>query len=178
MLVKIIAMFRGLPLILQFIIYSLVGASIGLALVIVRISNAVSYLSDSPKACINCHVMTDAFASWQRGSHGQTAICNDCHVPHSNIVSKFAFKATDGLKHSYIFTFRKEPQVIELSRFALPVVEDNCVRCHFSTVSMIRLADSRKQKCWDCHENFHSSVHGLSASPSQLMPELPVAGFK
>ena len=177
MLAKAITIFRSLPVILQLVIYSLVGISLGLAVVIVRISNGVSYLSDAPPACINCHVMTDAFASWQRGSHGHTAVCNDCHVPHSNIVAKYAFKAADGLKHSYIFTFRKEPQVIELSNMGLPVVNDNCVRCHFSAVCKVSLADCRQRKCWDCHENFHSSVHGLSASPPQLRPSLPSAGF-
>ena len=93
-------------------IYLLAGLAAGLALFIARISNAASYLSDAPQTCINCHVMTDAYASWQRGSHGKVAICNDCHVPHSNPVAKYAFKASDGLKHSYVFTFRLEPQVL------------------------------------------------------------------
>lgn len=74
-----------------------------------RIANATSYLSDSPQTCINCHVMTDAYASWQRGSHGRVAVCVDCHVPHSNLVAKYAYKSRDGLKHSCVFTMRKEP---------------------------------------------------------------------
>ena len=53
----------------------------GMALALVRIANAASYLSDKPEVCMNCHVMTDAFASWQRGSHGQVAVCVDCHDP-------------------------------------------------------------------------------------------------
>jgi cytochrome c nitrite reductase small subunit len=105
----------GLPKPLQVGIYGLADVALGMALVLARIANATSYLSDDPQACINCHVMTDAYASWQRGSHGWVAVCVDCHVPHSNLVAKYAFKGRDGMRHSYVFTMRSEPQVLELS---------------------------------------------------------------
>ena len=127
----------GLPRPWQVGIYGLAGAALGLALVLVRIANATSYLSDDPQACINCHVMTDAYASWQRGSHGHAAVCIDCHVPHSSFVAKYAYKSQDGLKHSYVFTRREEPQVLTLSARAVPVVQANCVRCHDHQVMMI-----------------------------------------
>ncbi len=130
----------GLPRPLQVGIYGLAGVALGMALVLVRIANATSYLSDDPQACINCHVMTDAYASWQRGSHGQSAVCIDCHVPHSSFIAKYAYKAQDGLKHSYVFTRRKEPQVLGLSARAVPVVQTNCVRCHSHQVMMIEAA--------------------------------------
>jgi len=174
---KAIVLLRGLPKTLQATIYLLAGLAAGLAIFIVRISNAASYLSDAPPSCINCHVMTDDYVSWQRGSHGLTAVCNDCHVPHSNLVAKYAFKAFDGLKHSYVFTFRKEPQVLELAHIAGPVVQDNCISCHTSTFAMVRLVDSGKRKCWDCHDGIHGSVHGISASPAELRPPLPQAGL-
>ena len=120
----------GLPRFLQVTIYGLVGIIAGIAVILIQISNAASYLSDSAQTCINCHVMTDAYASWQRGSHGRFTTCNDCHVPHDNIVSKYAFKAMDGTKHSAVFTLRKEPQVLHLSTMARPVVQKNCLRCH------------------------------------------------
>ena len=147
-------------------VYTLVGVAVGLAIVIARISNAASYLSDSPQTCMNCHVMTDAYASWQRGSHGRVTVCVDCHVPHDNLVAKMAFKGTDGLKHSTVFTMRTEPQVLRLSVPAVPVVQANCVRCHSDQLSMIRLGGPQERKCWDCHHNIHGSVHSLSASPS------------
>jgi len=128
----------GLPRRLQVGIYGLVGVAIGMALVLARIANATSYLSDEPQTCINCHVMTDAYASWQRGSHGRVAVCVDCHVPHSSIAAKYAYKAQDGLKHSYVFTMRKEPQVLELSDRAVPVVQANCVQCHSHQLVMVR----------------------------------------
>ncbi len=162
----------------QIAVYASLGICIGMALLLARIANAASYLSDAPQTCINCHVMTDAYATWQRGSHGRVAICTDCHVPHNNFVAKYAFKAVDGLKHSYFFTLRKEPQVLELSERAVPVIQANCLRCHSNQLGMIRLAASSERKCWDCHSNIHSSVMSLSSSSGLLRPRLPNAGLE
>ncbi len=167
----------GLPRFWQAAIYALAGIAAGMAVVVVRISNAVSYLSDSPETCINCHVMTDAYASWQRGSHGLVAACNDCHVPHDNILAKNAFKAMDGARHSYVFTFRQEPQVLTLSRGAVPVIQNNCIRCHGNQFQMIRLTAASERTCWSCHQNIHGEIHSLSASPRPLRPALPDAGI-
>lgn len=172
-----VIMLSGLPRALQVGIYSLVGVAIGMALVLTRIANATSYLSDDPVTCINCHVMTDAYASWQRGSHGWVAVCTDCHVPHSNLVAKYAFKGRDGMRHSYVFTMRSEPQVLELSAGAVPVVQANCVRCHSDQLAMIRLAGATERRCWDCHTNIHGETRSLSASPAELRPRLPAAGL-
>ncbi len=177
-LVKAIVTLAGLPRLLQIGIYGLVGIAVGGALLLVRIANATSYLSDDPRTCINCHVMTDAYASWQRGSHGRVAVCVDCHVPHSNMVAKYAFKSRDGMRHSYVFTMRTEPQVLELSAGAAPVVQSNCVRCHGRQLAMIRLAGSTERRCWDCHQNIHGEVRSLSASPETLRPDLPPARLK
>jgi len=180
-----IVMLSGLPRPLQIAIYGLVGVAMGMAVVLVRIANATSYLSDEPQTCINCHVMTDAYASWQRGSHGRVAVCVDCHVPHSSLVAKYAYKAQDGLKHSYVFTMRKEPQVLKLSARAVPVVQTNCVRCHGHQVMMIITpsfdsqpgAAGLQRRCWDCHQGIHGEVRSLSASPAALRPGLPDAGL-
>jgi len=157
----------------RYLTFGLIGVAVGLAVVIAQISNATSYLSDSPETCINCHVMTDAYVSWQRGSHGHVAACTDCHVPHANPVAKMGFKGVDGLKHSAVFTMRTEPQVLRLSEAAVPVVQANCLRCHSDQMSMVRLAGPEQRKCWDCHHNIHGFARSLSASPSQLRPALP-----
>ncbi|MBM4027483.1 MAG: cytochrome c nitrite reductase small subunit [Planctomycetes bacterium] len=167
----------GLPRTLQIGIYSLAGVALGMALVLARITNAGSYLSDDPQTCINCHVMTHAYASWQRGSHGHAAVCVDCHVPHDHLVARYAFKAWDGLRHSYVFTMRTEPQVLELSAAAVPVVQTNCVRCHADQLEMVRLAETQERRCWDCHQNIHGEVRSLSGSPPELRPSLPPAGI-
>lgn len=167
----------GLPRAWQICIYMLVGVAVGVGLFVARVANAASYLSDSPETCMNCHVMSDAYASWQRGSHRHVAVCTDCHVPHDNLVAKYAYKARDGMKHSYVFTMRGEPQVLELSAGAVPVVQANCVKCHRDQLMMIRLATTGERRCWACHENIHGSVRSLSASPPALRPGLPDAGL-
>ena len=93
----------------QITVYICIGILAGLGLFVGKIANAVSYLSNAPETCMNCHVMTGAYATWQRGSHGKVAVCVDCHVPHDNPVARLAFKAADGMKHSYAFTMRNEP---------------------------------------------------------------------
>ena len=122
--------------------------------------------------------MTDAYATWKRGSHANVAKCTDCHVPHDNMVAKLAFKGKDGMKPSYVYALRKAPQVITLSKAAVPVVQNNCISCNSNQFEMIRLASVNERTCWDCHQNIHGEVHSLSASPEVLRPQLPDAGLK
>lgn len=158
-------------------LFVLLGAAAGAAMVVARIANATSYLSDAPETCINCHVMTNSYATWQRGSHARDAVCNDCHVPHANPVATWAFKGYDGTKHSYVFTFRLEPQVLRLSEEAVHVVQANCVRCHLDQLTMVRLAEAEERTCWDCHMEIHGRARSLSSSPHVRRPELPSAGL-
>lgn len=151
----------------------------GLGVLILRIANATSYLSDQPEACINCHVMAPQFATWQRGSHGRATVCNDCHVPHDNIFRKFGFKANDGLRHSLMFTFRLEPQVIHVKDAGITVIQENCIRCHLQLVNNNSLAGvtGENQKhgegklCWECHrETPHGRVGSLASVPYARVP--------
>ncbi|MCU0662865.1 MAG: cytochrome c nitrite reductase small subunit [Myxococcota bacterium] len=153
------------------------GVLLGSFVLVARASNAVSYFSNQATTCLNCHVMTNAYATWRHGSHARVASCNDCHVPHGNPVATYAFKAMDGGRHSYVFTLRNEPEVLRLSEGAVPVVEDNCVRCHADQWLMIRLADSEERTCWSCHHNIHGDVRSLSATPNARRPTLPSAGL-
>ncbi len=179
MIRNVIALLRlsGLTRRWQVAVYMCVGIVLGAVAVCAKISNAMSYLSDAPETCMNCHVMTDAYASWQRGSHGKVAICLDCHIPHSNIIAKTVFKSADGIKHSTVFIMRTEPQVLVLSKTAQPVVQANCLRCHSNQLQMVRLAGTSERKCWDCHSNIHGEARSLSASPQVLRPKLPDAGL-
>ena len=45
-------------------------------------AEGLSYLSNDPTACVNCHVMRDHYDGWQKASHHAHATCNDCHTPH------------------------------------------------------------------------------------------------
>jgi cytochrome c nitrite reductase small subunit len=156
--------------------FMMFGILAGLGIFVVHISRATSYLSDRPDTCMNCHVMATQYVTWQHGSHGRVATCNDCHVPHTSLPAAYAFKAKDGLWHSTVFTMRWEPQVIRLSEKAIPVVEANCRRCHQQVVEDVSLAVHKPgdQRCWDCHRDVpHGTVRSLSATPGIFQPRLP-----
>ena len=143
------------------------------------VSNAISYLSDDPKTCINCHVMRSEFATWQHSSHREVAVCNDCHVPHNNVFNKYWFKAKDGFRHATMFTFRMEPQVIRMHEAGQAVVQENCKGCHQNVnqnvstrnVSLEDKMHDNGKLCWDCHREVpHGRVRGLSSTPNARVP--------
>lgn len=150
----------------------LAGAFIGLSFYAAIESKAVSYLSDNPDTCANCHVMTPQYTTWRNSSHREVATCNDCHVPQDNVIKKYAFKAKDGLYHASVFTSRGEPQVIRMKEAGVEVVQNNCIRCHQDQVTDAKLAsyvddhvqNRTERKCWTCHQEVpHGSVHSLSS---------------
>lgn len=169
-------------LLLRFIPYSwrtpcfvMLGVLMGLGAFVTHLSRAPSYLSDSPETCINCHVMTTQYITWQHSSHANVATCNDCHVPHDHLVNTYLFKARDGLRHAGIFTLRWEPQVIRISDRAVPVVQANCRRCHAAVVENVSSGPHGDQDrlCWECHREVpHGRSRSLSATPDLFRPQL------
>lgn len=166
----------------QFIlpIFLVGGLIAGLGIYTVYMSRAYSYLSDEPSACVNCHIMTPYYQSWNHSSHAQWATCNDCHVPHDNVVNQYAFKAKDGLYHAAVFTFRAEPEAIRPREDSYGVIMNNCIRCHtqlnteFVKTGMIDYCDVKEGKgkaCWDCHTQVpHTKISSLSSSPNAIVP--------
>lgn len=159
----------------------MLGVMTGIVLLLVRASNAHSYLSDDPKTCINCHVMNSQYASWNHSSHREVATCNDCHVPQDNVFRKYFFKAKDGMRHATIFTARAEPQVIRIKQAGINVVQENCIRCHQHLVNMVSVVEVTGEnhitgagaRCWDCHrETPHGTVRSLASFPHSLVPQL------
>lgn len=158
------------------------GIFAGLGLYITVISNAVSYLSDAPETCINCHIMIPQYATWRHSSHGKETNCNDCHVPHNNIVNKYFFKAMDGLRHATEFTLRNEPEVIRIEEAGQEVVQENCKRCHEFLITNVSSKDvtydiyinEGRKRCWDCHQYVpHDKVNSLSSTPHARVPQRP-----
>ncbi|MBS4027408.1 MAG: cytochrome c nitrite reductase small subunit [Ignavibacteriales bacterium] len=157
------------------------GTLLGIGFTVLRVSNATSYLSDDPKACVNCHVMSPQYATWQHGSHARVASCNDCHVPHDNVLKKYLFKAQDGLRHSFMFTFRLEPQVIHVKAAGIVAIQNNCQRCHQNLIHNISIKNVTGENykvgnghlCWDCHrETPHGRVNSLASAPYARVPRL------
>lgn len=164
---------------LQVLALIIAGVFCGLVAYLVYMSKAYSYLSDNPEVCINCHVMGPYYATWQHSSHKNVATCNDCHVPHTSIFAKYYFKATDGLRHSYVFTMRNEPQRMQAIPESQVVIYENCVRCHsqlnqeFVKTGMLSKADIRHgtdRACWDCHRNVPHGKTSLSGTPNAIVP--------
>jgi cytochrome c nitrite reductase small subunit len=165
----------------KFPVLILLGILVGFGLLILRISNATSYLSDEPTACVNCHVMNPQFATWQRSSHARVATCNDCHVPQDNPIKTYAFKASDGLRHSFMFTFRLEPEVIRIKDAGRDVVQQNCIRCHLKIMDELSLISvtgemtehGEGKLCWECHRGTpHGTITSLSSLPMARIPRV------
>lgn len=163
----------------RIVVIVLTGLLFGLFLYTFYISKAPSYLSDKPETCVNCHIMAPQYATYQHSSHREVATCNDCHVPHNNIINKYYFKAKDGMRHATIFTKRAEPQVIYIHEEGQNVVQQNCVRCHSNLLTDSKLLKITAQyqhnrtdrKCWECHREVpHGRVNSLSSVPNARVP--------
>jgi len=158
-----------------------VGIFVGMGIYLLKVSNAVSYLSDSPETCINCHVMIPQYAAWNHSSHREKATCNDCHVPHDNVLKKYFFKAKDGLRHATIFTLRKEPEAIIIKEEGAAVVQENCKRCHERVNSEVETSRTtfegashgQGKLCWKCHTEVpHGGIRSLSSTPFAIVPDV------
>ncbi|MCE9612727.1 MAG: cytochrome c nitrite reductase small subunit [Lentisphaerae bacterium] len=99
-------------------------------------AQGASYLSNDPRACVNCHIMRDQFDGWQKSSHHAAATCNDCHVPHQ-FFRKYLAKGSNGYHHSKAFTFQSYPDTIRIKPHNAAVLQENCLRCHGELVSDI-----------------------------------------
>jgi cytochrome c nitrite reductase small subunit len=131
----------------------LVGAALGTGTYSVQYGEAFSYLSDDPKACVNCHVMRDPYDGWQKASHHAVATCNDCHLPHATL-PKYLVKAENGFWHSKGFTLQDFPEPIRLRPISLKVLNGNCVDCHRALVGDILghgEIGSETTGCVHCH---------------------------
>lgn len=155
------------------------GILLGLFLYLGRISRVASYLSDNPSTCMNCHIMAPQYATWNHSAHREKTNCNDCHVPHNNVLNKYYFKAKDGIRHATMFTLRREPQVIFIKEEGKQVVQENCIRCHEKLLTDKKMMNRTmafhvqrsERPCWDCHrETPHGRVNSLSSVPYARVP--------
>lgn len=163
----------------RFAIFS-IAAVLGVGFFLMKEAEVVSYLSDNPQACVNCHVMTPVYNSWSNSSHREWASCNDCHVPQENIFKSYYFKAKDGLYHAAVFTARAEPDVIFMRPGSEEVVQNNCIRCHVQQVTETKYdgwIENHKEKrtdrtCWSCHKEVpHGRIHGMSSVKYSIAPK-------
>lgn len=132
----------------------LVGAALGLGGYTFQFAKGLSYLSNDPEQCANCHIMREQLESWQKSSHHGRAVCNDCHTPESTL-SKMITKADNGWNHSLKFTLQNYADPIRIRPVNAERLQENCLRCHREFVADVRSAahSSTDIQCVRCHGN-------------------------
>lgn len=108
----------------------LIGSLLGSGVYTFVSAKGYSYMSDDPAVCVNCHIMREEYNDWRHASHHAAAVCNDCHLPHDNIVNKLFVKASNGYHHSKAFTLQDFKEPIRIKPANAEVLEANCLRCH------------------------------------------------
>ncbi len=131
------------------------GSLIGVGLFTFGFGNGWAYLGSDPATCAQCHIMDDWYDSYQRGPHAEVATCNDCHMPHTNIVEKYTVKGILGFRHASAFTTGNHPENLRASSLSQRIVQDACVYCHGDMVGNIQMTRSTSEQvsCVRCHED-------------------------
>ena len=118
-----------------------------------RYAEAFSYLSNDPKACVNCHVMREPYDGWQKASHHAVAVCVDCHLP-KDFAGKYLAKAENGFWHSKGFTLQDFHEPIRIKPRNARILQQNCLYCHKDLVHDIVAGSSagdETNNCLRCH---------------------------
>jgi cytochrome c nitrite reductase small subunit len=130
----------------------IVGLLVGVGVYTFGYARGASYMTDNPAACANCHVMQEQYQGWLQGSHGNVAVCNDCHTP-PGFVAKYTTKAINGFFHSLAFTTQHFPDEIYITDRNFRVTEKSCLKCHENIVAGIRETRGHRAdvSCISCH---------------------------
>ncbi len=140
------------PLGVWLLLAGLAGGIVGLGGFTAGYAQGLSYLTNDPAACANCHIMREYYDGWIRGGHSHVAVCNDCHTPHDNIVAKYAVKAINGFRHSYAFTTGDFPEPLRIVPFNREITQHACLTCHGDLVVAISHSKSAEPTdCLTCH---------------------------
>lgn len=129
------------------------GVLAGLGTYTFHYAEGLSYFSNDPKACVNCHIMREQYDGWLKSPHHATATCNDCHTPH-DFFGKYLSKAENGYWHSKGFTLQDFHEPILIRPKNSTVLQQNCVTCHAGLVHPLNphAGDARQMlDCVHCH---------------------------
>jgi cytochrome c nitrite reductase small subunit len=139
------------------------------------VSDFTAYLGNNPSTCNNCHVMDNVYEGWYHGAHKNWTTCNECHTPHA-LIPKYITKARSGYHHVTAFVFGDIPNAIRAKEESRAIVQENCVRCHETTVEDIGLSEmmdntGKERYCFECHRDVAHGQRGLSILPYQHSEE-------
>jgi cytochrome c nitrite reductase small subunit len=129
-----------------------IGGAVGLGAYTFLYAKGISYLTNNPAACANCHIMAEQYEGWMKSSHRSVAGCNDCHTPH-NLVFKYLTKAQNGFWHSFRFTTGRFHEPIQINERNTKITEGACRHCHADIVQAIESTKQSRGKlsCITCH---------------------------
>ncbi len=132
------------------------------------VSGALTYMGSNPETCANCHNMDAAYENWYHGPHEKWTECVDCHLPHQNPVIYYLEKGRTGMHDVFVFSTGQAPAVIRAKPETKIIIQENCIRCHESTVESIMMGTQAYDRhCWDCHRNVAHGARGISLIPLQ-----------
>lgn len=134
-----------------------IGLALGVGAYTFIYAKGASYLTNDPKACVNCHVMQEQYDGWIKSSHRSVATCNDCHTP-AGFVGKYSTKAQNGFWHSFYFTTGNYPDPIQITDRNRKIANDACRKCHAGITETIeghsfKNTEADKTSCIHCHRN-------------------------
>jgi cytochrome c nitrite reductase small subunit len=140
---------------------SLTGVFLGVVAFTFHYADGLSYFSTDPKACANCHIMNDQYASWSKGPHHGDATCVECHLPHDT-VDKYLAKASNGYHHSKGFTLQDFHEPILIKPRNAEILQKNCMRCHGDFVHEALGAQGTREevRCTHCHRGVGHGARG------------------
>lgn len=141
---------------------ALLGGMLGLGAFTFHYGEGLSYFSTDPRACKNCHIMNDQYASWTKGVHHSTAKCIDCHLPH-DFVPKYLAKAENGYHHSKGFTLQDFHEPILIKPKNAKILQKSCLRCHGDFVHDIVRGSTTADdavRCVHCHRGVGHGARG------------------
>lgn len=129
-----------------------ISAFAGIGLFTFGYGNGVSYLTNNPDSCANCHIMQDHLDAWVKSSHKQVAKCNDCHLPHHPI-RKWVTKGDNGFFHSLAFTTGRFHEPIQIKERNRRVTQEACLYCHADFVHNLLPVEPADDVplCVNCH---------------------------
>lgn len=138
-----------------------VGVALGLGLFTFEYGGGMSYFSNDPASCANCHIMQAHYDSWGNSSHRNVTTCNDCHLPHDSFVGKWFTKCDNGLLHSWAFTTGDFHEPIQIKARNRRITQNACIHCHADFVHNMLPADSSQDmlNCIHCHYSVGHAHH-------------------
>jgi cytochrome c nitrite reductase small subunit len=137
----------------------LLGIPVGVGAFTFVYAKGFSYLSTDPRACVNCHVMTEQYEGWLKSGHRHVATCVECHLPHAGL-AKWMAKADHGFRHSAAFTLQNFKEPIEITARDRRMVQENCVRCHVGLVHDLLATAGPAHRAIDCLHCHAGAGHG------------------